>query len=94
MPKRKPPRSQRKRTARRPLAPPIAAAPVRPVAPPAPVAPPTPVGAAAPAEFARERPVTRFTTRDYTYVRRDIQRIVVLAAAIIIAIIVLSFFLP
>jgi len=42
----------------------------------------------------RERTVTRFTARDYTYVRRELRRIAILAAAIIVAIVVLSFFLP
>jgi hypothetical protein len=65
-------------------------------------APPPPAAAAAPeaatvaqeASPARPRPGARFTHRDYAYVRRDVQRIVVLALAIIIAIVVLSFFLP
>jgi hypothetical protein len=42
----------------------------------------------------REPSVTRFTARDYTYVRKELQRIAILAGAIIIVIIVLSFFLP
>jgi hypothetical protein len=45
-------------------------------------------------EPARERSVTRFTTRDYGYVRRELRRIVILATAIIIIIVVISFFLP
>lgn len=57
------------------------------VAPAAPAAEP-------PVRRERERHVTRFTTRDYTYVRRELRRIVVLATAVIIAIVVLSFFLP
>ena len=36
----------------------------------------------------------RVTRRDYSYVRRDIQRMVVLAAAVLATIVVLSFFLP
>jgi hypothetical protein len=64
------------------------------------VAPAAAAAAAAPAAAPveprkeRERPVTRFTARDYTYVRRELRRIVILAAAITIAIVVLSFFLP
>lgn len=48
----------------------------------------------APAPRARESTVTRFTTRDYAYVRKDLRRIVILATAIIVTIVVLSFFLP
>jgi hypothetical protein len=88
MPKRKPPRSQRR--GRRPTPappPPVTAAPVRPVLAPAapsalPVAPP------------RERTISRFTARDYTYVRRELVRIVLLASAIFVLIVILSFFLP
>lgn len=87
MPKRKPTRSRRKR-GRRPLAPPAVTPPVRPAAAPVPVA------AAAEPEQARERSVTRFSTRDYSYVRREIRRIVLLAGAILVLIVVLSFFLP
>lgn len=92
MPKRRPPR--RKRTARPPLPRPAGTAAAHAVTPlgegavvvaPAPPAQP-------PRE--RERTVTRFTTRDYTYVGRELRRIVILATAIIIAIVVLSFFLP
>ena len=43
---------------------------------------------------ARERAFNRFTQRDYTYVRRELLRIVVLAAAIFVLIVILSFFLP
>lgn len=46
------------------------------------------------AERAREPSVARFSSRDYTYVQRELQRIALLAGAIILAIIVLSFFLP
>jgi hypothetical protein len=54
-----------------------------------------PYRAPAPAEpRERERSVTRFTTRDYSYVRRELARILILATAIIIAIVVISFFLP
>jgi len=92
MPKRRPPR--RKRTSRPPLPRPAgaAAAPVvTPLGQGAVIAaPPQPAGPAR----ERERTVTRFTARDYTYVRRELRRIVILATAIIIAIVVLSFFLP
>lgn len=49
--------------------------------------------AAAP-ERADEPSVTRFSARDYTYVRRDLQRIALLATAVIATIVVLSLFLP
>lgn len=87
MTKQKPKRSRRKRGRRQP-APPVAAALARPSAPPVAVATP---GAS---ERAQERSITRFSTRDYTYVRREVQRIVLLAGAILILIVVLSFFLP
>ncbi len=87
MTKRKPARSQRKR-GRRPLAPAGTSPPVRPTAPPLAIATP---GAS---EHAGERSVTRFSTHDYSYVRREIQRIVLLAGAILVLIVVLSFFLP
>lgn len=91
MPRRKPSRSRRKAGRRQP-SPRVADAPTRPTA--APVAVTTP-GMAPPApEPPRERPAVRSPSRDYTYVRREIQRIVLLAVAILIAIVVLSFFLP
>jgi hypothetical protein len=70
------------------------------VAPP--VAPPTVQRAASPVAIAtpsaseqpRELSVTRFSTRDYTYVQREIRRILLLASAIFVVIVVLSFFLP
>lgn len=65
---------------------PVTAAP--PVA-----ATPAPQAPAQPAP-ARERAFNRFTARDYTYVRRELLRIVVLATAILILIFILSFFLP
>jgi hypothetical protein len=91
VPKRKPSRSRRKASRRRPP-PRVADAPTRPTA--APVAVTTPGTAPAVSEPPRERPTSRAPTRDYTYVRREIQRIVLLAATILIAIVVLSFFLP
>lgn len=85
MPKRKPTRSQRRRSQRSP-------------APPAPVrAAPRPVmsqAAPAEAESEPEPSVTRFASRDFTYVRRELRNIILLAGAIIITIVVLSFFLP
>ena len=87
MPKGKPARSRRKR-GRRPQVPIAGARPVQPAAPP--------IAAAAPdePERAREPSVTRFSSRDYTYVRRELRRIVLLASVIIVAIVVISFFLP
>lgn len=90
MPRRRP--SRRKRVTRPPLPQPArpAAAPVVPlgqgtvIAAPAPRAPEPP----------RERSATRFTVRDYTYVRRELRRIVILATVVVIAIVVISFFLP
>ena len=45
-------------------------------------------------ERVRERSARRQMSEDYGYVRKDLRRIVVLATAVIIAIVVLSFFLP
>ncbi len=91
MPRRKPARSKRKAGRRQPPLR-VADAPTRLTA--APVAVTTP-GMALPApEPPRERPAVQSPSRDYTYVRREIQRIVLLAVAILIAIVVLSFFLP
>ena len=89
MPKRKPSRSQRRRGSR-PLVPPPAArpAPVQPVASPAAATAPVRVDA------PRERSISRFTARDYTYVRRELLRIVILAIGIMTVLVVLSFFLP
>ena len=50
--------------------------------------------ALAAAERTRARALSRFTVRDYTYVRRELARIVVIAVAMLVIIIVLSFFLP
>lgn len=93
MPKR-PPRSQRRgqpRPTPRPVMPTQAAAP--PVA----SAPPAIVGtmpAQAAVEPVKERSLSRFTARDYTYVRRELVRIAIIATAMLIIIFVLSFFLP
>jgi hypothetical protein len=64
--------------------------------------PPTPAAPAAasdtleapPAAPVRERAFNRFTARDYTYVRRELLRIAVLAVCIVIALVIISFFLP
>ena len=91
MPKRKPSRSQRRRGARQPAPPRVAAAPVRPVSQPLAVAQP---GRAPEAAVPREPSVTRFSARDYSYVRREIRRSLMLAVPILLTIVVLSFFLP
>ncbi len=88
MPKAKPPRSRRRRTRRPPPAPSGVAQRARP-----------PVAQASfeelPAqETAVEPSVRRSSARDYTFVRREVQRIALLAAAIIVTIVILSFFLP
>ncbi len=74
----------------------------RPLAPPGPRPGPPPVQRLAPSGVAAlsaparadEPSVTRFSERDYGYVRRDFQRIALLATAIIVTIVILSFFLP
>ena len=50
--------------------------------------------AAPTAQPAAEKSMSRAKQRDYSYVRREVQRIAVLAAAIFVVIIVLSFFVP
>ncbi len=60
----------------------------------APAAPPPAAAAAQEPATSRPRQGSRFTHRDYAYVRRDVQRIAILALAIIVAIVILSFFLP
>jgi hypothetical protein len=57
-------------------------------------APPPAAPTVVSAVSANEPSVTRFTSRDYTYVKRELRRIAVLAVVIIVAIVVLSFFLP
>ena len=52
------------------------------------------VAAPAPAEPVRERSIGRFTARDYGYVKREILRIVIIALAMLVIVVVLSFFLP
>lgn len=70
------------------MPPPVATPAAQPVTPQAVAATPR-----AP-ERAGEPSVTRFSSRDYSYVRRELQRIALLAGAIIVIIIVLSFFFP
>ena len=48
----------------------------------------------APAAPRERTAVSKLTRRDYSYVRRDLQRLFILAGAVVIAIVVLSFFLP
>jgi hypothetical protein len=67
---------------------PIAAAPPTPAPVRAPEAAPRPIARKA------EPAVSRFSARDYSYVRRELQRIIVLATLIVVLIVVLSFFLP
>lgn len=88
MPRRKPSRSQRRGGRKPPMPPPVATPAAQPVKPQAVAATPS-----AP-ERADEPSVTRFSTRDYSYVQRELQRIALLATAIIVVIIVLSFFFP
>ena len=38
--------------------------------------------------------ISKLTRRDYSYVRRDLRRLFILAGAVMITIVVLSFFLP
>ncbi len=69
------------------------AAPVaRPVARPVTAA--IPGAAPSVGEEPRQHSAGRPSTRDYSYVRREIQRIAIIAGTIIILIVVLSFFLP
>lgn len=90
MPKSRQTRRGRRRGGRPPVRPPAPAeAPTRAVAAPLPVAP------AGEREVERpRRRVGRRTTRDYTYVSRDVRRVLILATAVLITIVVLSFFLP
>jgi hypothetical protein len=41
-----------------------------------------------------QRSIGRFTARDYSYVRREMLRVVIIALAMFVLIVVLSFFLP
>ncbi len=87
MPRRRSSRSSRRGAPRRPVAVPAAPGPAQPspAAAPSPATPPP----------APEPTVTgRLSARDYSYVQRELVRVVILATGIIIAIVVLSFFLP
>jgi hypothetical protein len=64
------------------------------VTPAAPAVAQSPLATAAPAPAPRERSISRFTARDYSYVRRELVRIAILAVGIFVLIVVLSFFLP
>ncbi len=90
MPRGRPSRSQRRRVRRPPAVPPPRYQPVPAAPAPAEAQPATPAAR----RDSREASITRFTSRDYTYVKREFRRIVILASAIIITIVVLSFFLP
>ena len=70
------------------MPPPVATPAAQPVTPQAVAATPRAPGP------ADEPSVTRVSSRDYSYVRRELQRIALLAGAIIVIIIVLSFFFP
>ncbi len=87
MPKGKTPRRGRKR-GRRSVAPPSAPQTARAVAAPIAVTPPGET------DSPSQRTAGRAITRDYSYVRRDIRRLILLSAIILITIVVLSFFLP
>lgn len=94
----KPPRRQRRGQPRPQPRPPIpaaqptvagpgvvAATPVATMTAPSPAAATTDESTA-----AAERSITRFTARDYTYVKRELTRIAIIASAIFILIIVLA----
>ncbi len=87
MPKGKTPRKGRKRGSRQ-AAPPAKPQASRVVAAPVAVAPPGST------EAKKERIIRRASTVDYSYVRRDVQRILILTVIVITTIVVLSFFLP
>ena len=87
MPKGKTPRKGRKRGSRQ-TAPPAKPQATRAVAAPLAVAPPGST------EAKKERVIRRASTVDYSYVRRDVERILLLTAIAIATIVVLSFFLP
>ena len=87
MPKGRTPRRRRRR-GHRPATPPVAPQAARAVAAPVAVAPPGET------DSPRQRTAGRAITRDYSYVRRDLQRIILLAVIVLTTIVVLSFFLP
>lgn len=84
--------SRRGRKGRKPIARPVGQQATRIVAQPVAVAA---AGEAPTMSAPKERTATsRVTRRDYSYVLRDIRRIAVLASAVLIIIVVLSFFIP
>ena len=84
--------SRKNRKGRKPAPRPPAATPSRVVAQPLAVAAP---GVAPAVTAPKERPAaSRVVRRDYSYVRRDLQRMAILAGAVLLTIVVLSFFLP
>ena len=84
--------SRRNRKDRKPGARPVGQQAARIVAQPIAVAS---AGEAPTISAPKERTATsRVTRRDYSYVRRDLQRIAVLASAVLIIIVALSFFIP
>lgn len=87
MPKGRTPRRRRRR-GHRPATPPVAPQAARAVAAPVAVTPPGET------DSPRQRSAGRAITRDYSYVRRDLQRIILLSVIVLTTIIVLSFFLP
>lgn len=83
--------SRRGRKGRKPAAkPPVGQQTTRVVAQPIAVA----AAGEAPTAPQERTAVSRVTRRDYSYVRRDLQRLLILAGAVLITIVVLSFFLP
>jgi len=93
VPKQRRPSQSRRKRAQRPYSPPPPAATPPLIRPSPEAAPAAGVSTLAPAR-PREPSVTRFGARDYSYVRREVRRIAVLAVGIIVLIVVLSFFLP
>ena len=87
MPKGRTPRRGRKR-GRRSATPPVAPQTARAVAAPIAVTPPGET------DSPRQRTAGRAITRDYSYVRRDIRRLLLLSVIILTTIVILSFFLP
>jgi hypothetical protein len=51
-------------------------------------------GVAPSLERPRERASPRTITMDFSYVTKDVRRVVILATAVIVTLVVLSFFLP
>ena len=93
MPKQRKFAQSRRKRAQRPYSPPPPAATPPAIRPAAEATPAAAVSTLAPSR-PRDPSVTRFGARDYSYVRREVRRIAVLAVGIIVLIIVLSFFLP